>query len=513
MRPDPRVGSELGPYRIEAVIGRGGMGVVYLATHTGLDRKVALKLLTPDYADDDAFRARFLRESKLAASIDHPNIIPIYEAGQIDGTFFLAMRYVEGIDLQQRLVSGPLDPRYATTIVAQVASALDAAHRAGLVHRDVKPGNVLLAPSQALDGSDHVYLTDFGLTKQRGSQSDLTQIGGFVGTLDYIAPEQIEGKAVDGRADQYALAAVAVACLTGGPPFPRDSDVAIINAHLHDAPPALHDRRPELAVGIDAVIARGLAKKPDDRYPDCKAFVDDLRTALGVTDTQTRPPNARIPDRRPLIIVGSLVLIGLLGIGFGLASTGGKPPIASPSADLAASSPSASVEPSPTEDVFPNSDEASLIGGLPENLKKDCVRGPYDAVQAEQRKPGTPLASVTCSPGIASGASAVVIRTFHETHGASLSGDFNTESVVSNIEASRGIRPGSCATAATAADRWMLNSVDAGAMVCYIDSTTGDAILYWSYKDSALLIKATNQKGDFKALYGFFNDVARFIQP
>ncbi len=207
MRPDPRVGTELGPYRIEAVIGRGGMGVVYLATHSGLDRKVALKLLTPEYADDEGFRARFLRESKLAAAIDHPNIIPIYEAGQIDGTFFLAMRYVEGIDLQRRLVSGPLDPRNATAIVAQVASALDAAHSAGLVHRDVKPGNVLLAPSQALDGSDHVYLTDFGLTKQRGSQSDLTQAGGFLGTLDYIAPEQIEGKAVDGRADQYALAA------------------------------------------------------------------------------------------------------------------------------------------------------------------------------------------------------------------------------------------------------------------------------------------------------------------
>ena len=211
------------------------MGVVYLATDGGLDRRVALKLLSPEYADDEAFRARFLRESKLAASIDHPNIIPIYEAGQIDGTFFLAMRYVEGIDLQERLVSGPLDPRYATTIVAQVASALDAAHGAGLVHRDVKPGNVLLARSQALDGSDHVYLTDFGLTKQRGSQSDLTQVGGFLGTLDYIAPEQIEGKAVDGRADQYALAAMAVACLTGAAPFRRDS-----RRRGHQRPPPRH---------------------------------------------------------------------------------------------------------------------------------------------------------------------------------------------------------------------------------------------------------------------------------
>ncbi|HEY8198426.1 MAG TPA: serine/threonine-protein kinase, partial [Candidatus Limnocylindrales bacterium] len=216
---DPRIGTDLGPYHVEAVIGRGGMGVVYRATDTRLDRRVALKLLSPGLADDAAFRARFLRESRLAAAIDHPNIIPIYEAGERDGTSFLAMRYVEGIDLATRLRSGPLKPREAVSMLAQVAGALDAANAAGLVHRDVKPANLLVAASQGVDQADHVYLTDFGLTKERGSETGFTRTGSFLGTLEYVAPEQIEGKPLDGRADQYALAAIAVECLTGLAPY------------------------------------------------------------------------------------------------------------------------------------------------------------------------------------------------------------------------------------------------------------------------------------------------------
>jgi serine/threonine protein kinase len=237
-RPDPRVGSDLGPYRIEALIGRGGMGVVYLATHAGLDRKVALKLLAPDYADDDAFRARFLRESRMAAAIDHPNIIPIYEAGEVEGTYFLAMRYVAGTDLETRLRGGPLEPKEAVHLLGQLASALDAAHEQGLIHRDVKPANVLLAAGRGVERVDHAYLTDFGLTKHRGSQSGLTQGGAFMGTLTYIAPEQIEGKPVDGRTDEYGLACVAFECLTGRVPFARDTDIAIAMAHLRDGPPS-----------------------------------------------------------------------------------------------------------------------------------------------------------------------------------------------------------------------------------------------------------------------------------
>ena len=212
-RPDPRIGTDLGPYRIEALVGRGGMGVVYRATDQRLGRPVALKLLAPGLADDDTFRKRFVHESQMAAAIDDPNIIPVYEAGEIDGAFFIAMRFVDGVDLESRLRAGALEPRETIHLLAQVASALDAAHARGLVHRDVKPGNVLIAAGSTLDRPDHVYLTDFGLTKFRGTQTGMT--GGFLGTLAYIAPEQIEGRDVDGRADQYSLACLAFECLTG----------------------------------------------------------------------------------------------------------------------------------------------------------------------------------------------------------------------------------------------------------------------------------------------------------
>ncbi len=310
-RPDSRLGTDLGPYRIERVLGRGGMGVVYLAEQRDLGRKVALKLLAPDFADDEAFRARFLRESHLAASIDHANIIPIYEAGEADGTYYLAMRYVEGTDLDERLRAGPLDPALTIALLAQVAGALDAAHARGLVHRDVKPANLLLAD----EGGEvpHVYLTDFGLTKKRASQSGLTRAGSTLGTLEYMAPEQVEGGAVDAPADEYALACVAFQCLTGRVPFPRESDVAVAMAHLHDEPPSAVALRPELPAGVDAVLARGMAKDRDARYPTCLAFVTALREALGgrlvgaagrgftalTTSSSGCGRHARRRDRRP----------------------------------------------------------------------------------------------------------------------------------------------------------------------------------------------------------------------
>ena len=214
-RPDPRLGTELGPYRIEAVIGRGGMGVVYLAEQARLGRKVALKIVSPEFSDDPKARARFLRESQMAAAIDHPNILPIYEADEADGVLFIAMRLVEGTDLAARLAAGPMEPRAAAAILVQVAGALDAAHARGLVHRDVKPANILLSVGAGADQGDHAYLTDFGLTKRGGSETSLTAAGGFAGTLAYIAPEQVDGREIDGRADQYSLACMAFECLTG----------------------------------------------------------------------------------------------------------------------------------------------------------------------------------------------------------------------------------------------------------------------------------------------------------
>ena len=273
---DPRVGTDLAGYRIESLLGWGGMSVVYLAEDLRLKRKVALKLLAAELAEDDSFRDRFLRESQLAASIDHPNIVPIYEAGATEGVLFIAMRYVEGRDLKERLRHGRMEPGDAIGILAQVASALDAAHARGLVHRDVKPSNVLLDLGARPDRSDHVYLADFGITKH---VSEDAEDGYLLGTIDYVAPEQIAGRAIDGRADLYSLGCVLYECLVGEPPFRRDSELALVFAHLEEAAPAPSERRPELSAALDAVIARALAKEPEARYQSGRELAS---AALGV---------------------------------------------------------------------------------------------------------------------------------------------------------------------------------------------------------------------------------------
>src|SRR5918995_6153208 len=251
---DPRVGTDLAGYRIESLLGWGGMSVVYLAEDLRLKRRVALKLLAAGLAEDESFRDRFLRESELAASIDHPNIVPIYEAGTTDELLFIAMRYVEGRDLKERLRRGRLDPAEAIGILAQVASALDAAHARGLVHRDVKPSNVLLDAGARPDGADHAYLADFGLTKRVSADPGVGEDGSLMGTIDYVAPEQIAGEEIDGPADVDSLGCVLYECLVGQPPFRADSDVAVVFAHLETEPPAASAKRPELPVALDAVI-------------------------------------------------------------------------------------------------------------------------------------------------------------------------------------------------------------------------------------------------------------------
>ena len=267
---DRLVGTEVAGYRIESLLGLGGMSVVYLAEDLRLKRKVALKLLAAGLAGDESFRDRFLRESELAASIDHPNIVPIYEARKTDDLLFIAMRYVEGSDLKKRLGRGRLDPGDAAAILAQVASALDAAHARGLVHRDVKPSNVLLDTGARPDGSDHVYLADFGLTKPVSEETGTREDRQLMGTIDYVAPEQIAGAEIDGRADVYSLGCVFYECLVGQPPFRGDSDIAIVFAHLEAEPPAPSAQRPDLPAALDAVIARALAKDPKQRFPSCR---------------------------------------------------------------------------------------------------------------------------------------------------------------------------------------------------------------------------------------------------
>lgn len=279
-RPSELIGRRVAGYRIEREIGRGGMAVVYRARDLRLDRTVALKLLAPELARNDTFRRRFTHESRAAAAIDHPHIVPVFEAGETDGVLYIAMRYVEGSDLRHLLDrQGPLAPAVALRIAAQIASALDAAHEHGLVHRDVKPGNILVARGTDSDHPEYAYLTDFGLTKKSLSLTGFTTVGQFVGTLDYVAPEQISGKPVDGRCDVYGFACVVYESLAGRPPFRRDDDMALLWAHQYDEPPPLTESRPDLPPDVDAVLSKGLAKSPDARYDTCLAFVAALRAA------------------------------------------------------------------------------------------------------------------------------------------------------------------------------------------------------------------------------------------
>jgi serine/threonine-protein kinase len=297
MSPDPAVGTEVAGYRIVEEAGSGGMGVVYRAEETGLGgRPVALKLLPPALAGDPDFRARFLREMRVAAAIDHPNIVPIYRAGEDRGLLYLAMRYVHASDLRRVLeTEGRLEPGRVLAILDQVARALDAAHARGLVHRDVKPGNILLAPPVVDGDLEHVYLVDFGLARSDRDDRSIGGGGSFVGTPRYAAPEQAAGRPVDGRTDGYALGCVLYECLTGAPPFPDGSGEALLLAHLEAAPPRVTTLRPDLPPAIDQVIARALAKSPTDRFPTCRALIAAARDALVANGRQRRIPPTPVP--------------------------------------------------------------------------------------------------------------------------------------------------------------------------------------------------------------------------
>jgi hypothetical protein len=301
-------GSQIAGYRLEEQVGRGGMAVVFRARDERLGRLVALKILAPALAADEAFRQRFVRESRAAAAVDDPHIVPVFEAGEAQtgehrGVLFIAMRYVPGGDVRALMRrSGPLPPGRAVWIISQVASALDAAHAAGLVHRDVKPANMLV--DARAGRPDHVYLSDFGLSKGKLAASELTGAGQFLGTVDYISPEQIEGKPVDGRADEYALACAAFELLAGAPPFRRDGAMAVMYAQLSEPPPLVTSQRPDLPPAADQVFARALAKAPADRYASCREFADALRVAFGVAPYDSGPGLIPVAGHAPAQIVG-----------------------------------------------------------------------------------------------------------------------------------------------------------------------------------------------------------------
>jgi Tol biopolymer transport system component len=308
---DQEVGTRVAGYRIESVIGRGGMGVVYLAEDLSLERKVALKVLPPDLSQDPKFRERFVRESRLAASLDHPNIVPIFEAREADGQLYIAMRYVQGMDLKTLIQrDGALDLERALWILTQAASALDAAHGAGLVHRDVKPGNILIATGAEPGSAEHVYLSDFGLTKRTSSDSGMTATGTFVGTLDYAAPEQFEGGTLDARTDVYSLGCVFYECLTGEVPYRRENEAGLVYAHLLAPPPKVTEKRPELPPKLDPVVAKAMAKAPEDRYLTAGALSKAARQAVpGVA----APTEGFLPRGRQLVAM--IVAFALIAAG------------------------------------------------------------------------------------------------------------------------------------------------------------------------------------------------------
>jgi tRNA A-37 threonylcarbamoyl transferase component Bud32 len=374
MATGPLVGTSFAGYRVESVLGRGGMSVVYLAEHPRLKNRVALKLLAPALAQDDLFRERLVRESRLAASLNHPHVIPVFDTGEEDGTLFVSMRYVDGSDLRALLQDGPLPLEHTAAVISQAASALDAAHARGLVHRDVKPANILIETGGVPPG--HVYVADFGLTKHTDARSGATT-SGVVGTVDYMAPEQIEGRQVDGRADVYALGCVLYQCLTGKAPFDQPNDVAVLWAHIREDPP-LPSTTDRGLRAFDGIVDRALAKDPRDRYESCGALADDVGRAAQVRKRPGRTRRARLPrpQRRTR---RRWVVPALAGVVAGAAAAGAV------ALALRNDNPTPGVRTAAAPAADP-----ILLGFVPPQLRPTCSRA----------APPTPdfTSSVTCRP-------------------------------------------------------------------------------------------------------------------
>jgi serine/threonine protein kinase len=344
---DPIIGTNVAGYAIESVLGHGAMGVVYVARQDSPARRVALKLIAPAFADDEAFRRRFLREATAAAAIEHPHILPVYAAGESNGILFIAMRLVDGQDLGEILRgSNELPLERVARIIRQIGEALDAAHARGLVHRDVKPGNVLVTHQPDGEDADFCYLTDFGVsTWTASSAATITMTGQMVGTASYVAPEQIEGGNVDGRADLYSLGCVLYECLTGRPPFSGRQAAAILYAHLHEEPPPPSSIRPDLPAGVDDVTNRALRKAPGERYASCRELTHDLDGALaGTNSPRAKVPLATAPSRASaprsvgrsttwavVAVVATVIIVAVAGAAFLALRDRGPAPSASSS--------------------------------------------------------------------------------------------------------------------------------------------------------------------------------------
>lgn len=534
---DPRIGTMVGSYQVDALLGRGGMGVVYRAEDQRpgtLGRKVALKILAPELSADDRFRQRFLRESQMAASIDHPNIVPVYEAGEVEGLLYIAMRYVQGEDLRALVQrEGPLPPDRALGIISQVAAALDTAHARGLVHRDVKPGNILVIGAEDQDSTPHVYLTDFGLTKRSDSHSGLTVTGQFVGTIEYVAPEQIEGKEVDPRTDLYALGCVFFEVLTGTPPFQAEQEAALLWAHLSQPPPKATDRRPDLPPALDQVLAKAMAKAMDDRYGSCRELMAAARSALTAqpvppTFTPTLapppppppapaqpvatpaaaqgpppppapwqevgpppgPPQKRSPVLLVSIILGVLVLAAAgLGIYLATREEGPGPTPTSPTAP-----PSPTPTAPSTEGPFPNPAETELLAHVPPRLQTPaCTRS--------TAPPAGALAAVDCFTDTPQLVDYVLFA-----DAAAMNAAYDQQVSESGIP--RG--SGNCATSEPSEDSWLdPEGNESGRLLCYEDGFS--AIIAWTHEELLIGAETTRPGGTIKQVYNFWAGIADHV--
>jgi serine/threonine protein kinase len=496
---DGDVVPELPGYRIERQLGRGSMGVVYLAEDVQLRRKVALKVLSPTLADDELFRKRFDRESQSAANLDHPNIVPVYAAGEAGESLYIAMRYVAGGDLRALLdANGPLGLEQAAAIVMSVADALDAAHAQGMIHRDVKPANILI---DGRNGQEHYYLSDFGITKIVSSGRSLTSTGQIIGTIDYIAPEQIQGKPVDGRADLYALGCVLYQCLTGAVPFPRDETAALMWAHVHDEVSPVSARRPDLPPQIDSIVAKAIAKQPEDRYDTCREL------ALAVRILAAHP--AASGDSGRAWVTSPVDSPASQLISAGMTSTY-TPPTHAPVRAAASSSTSLgwrwwwfaagalilALIGGSTVGVmkyfssrFPNAAEQALLGEVPLALtmKNSCTRN----AEAEQDTANV-QASVTCTSD-GNTANTVVFTKF--TSAKALGSHYQ------RAVATAGIGPGSgdCLNTERAEGSYASESSrTSGRTVCY--QQRGSSFVAWTDDQAHMLGQATRVDPDYPKL-------------
>jgi serine/threonine protein kinase len=526
-------------YQVEELLGRGGMGVVYRAVDQRpgtRGRKVALKILAPELSADDRFRQRFERESQIAASIDHPNIVPVYEAGDVDGLLYIAMRYVEGEDLRALVRrEGPLPPERALALVGQVAAALDAAHARGLVHRDVKPGNILLVGGDR-ESPSHVYLTDFGLTKRADSHSGLTMTGQFVGTIEYVAPEQIEGKDVDARTDVYALGCVLFETLAGSPPFQTEQDAAMLWAHLTQPPPRISERRPGLPLALDDVLTRAMAKSREERFGTCRELVAAARGAFAagpappppplpppppapepVTAPGAPPPPVSTPpayapptgqpvwppagppppgppSRRSPVFLVSIILGVVVAAAVGVAiavATGGDGPEPPPS-------PSPPPSPTPTAadttGPFPNAAESQLLSHVPTNLQEPpCTRG-------ASLPPGA-IAYVECFTETPQ-----LLDYWLFADAAAMNAAYDGRVAEAGVAPSTG----NCGAGETSEDSWVdAAGAESGRLLCYEDGFSG--ITVWTHDELLILAEASRPGGSIRQVYRFWTGIADHV--